>query len=392
MEQKILGFGCMRLPCLDANDPASFNYPLIEKLFDTFLEHGFDYFDTAYVYHGAKGEEAVRRALVERHPRESFKLATKLPLRTFKDLAELERTFDKQLKNCGVDYFDYYLLHNIGSNVWARAKKHGAFELVARKKAEGKIKFAGFSFHDKPQLLEQILSEYHSMFDFIQLQVNYADMETEGIQCRECLEIAQKYKLPVTVMEPLKGGTLANPPEDVRRLLELNFPGQTPASVALRFAATQHGVVRVLSGMNSLEQLEENMNTFENLTPLTDEEISVLAKAAEILNSEIKIACTACNYCVSGCPKGILIPKIFALYNSFTRNTGSFSSENTYYTNLVVNSAFASDCIKCGKCEQACPQHLPIRKLLEDCVQTLEVGNVILAPILEKKKAGEKFD
>lgn len=227
-DNKILGFGCMRLPCLDANDPASFDFPLIERMFDTFLEHGFDYFDTAYVYHGAKGEEAVRRALVKRHQRHSFKLATKLPLRTFKDLAELERIFDKQLENCGVDYFDYYLLHNVGSNVWSRAKKHGAFELVARKKTEGRIKHSGFSFHDKPQLLEEILSEYHNMFDFIQLQVNYADMETEGIQCRECLEIARKYNLPVTVMEPLKGSTLANPPEMCENFWLKTSPGSPP--------------------------------------------------------------------------------------------------------------------------------------------------------------------
>lgn len=385
MENKILGFGCMRLPCLDPKDPTSFDFELIEKLFDTYLDHGFNYFDTAYVYHGAKGESAVREALVKRHPRESFQLATKLPLRTFKDLQELEEIFDRQLENCGVDYFDYYLLHNVGSNVWTRTKEHGAFGLVERKKAEGKIKNIGMSFHDKPELLDEILSEFAPVLDFIQLQVNYVDMETDGIQARQCLEIAAKYNLPVTVMEPVKGGTLAKIPEDAEKLLKAHRPNDSAASWALRFAASQPGVTRVLSGMNSIEQLEDNMKTFENFTPISEEETIILADAAKIITGQIKVACTGCEYCVAECPKGIIIPKIFAIYNSASRLTGSFSSENTYYTNLVVNSALASDCIKCGKCEQACPQHLPIRSLLEDCVETLEKGNVILAPILEQR-------
>lgn len=390
MENKFLGFGCMRLPCLDANDTTSFNYPLIEQMVDAFIQHGFDYFDTAFVYHAGKSEEAVRKVLVERYPRDKFKLATKLPLRNFKDTAELEQIFNTQLKNCGVDYIDYYLLHNVGSNVFAHAKEFGAFDFIAQKKAEGKIKFAGISFHDTPKLLEELLSEFAPIFDFIQLQVNYTDMEAEGVQARECLEIANKYKLPITVMEPIKGGTLANPPQNVREYLSSAFPGATPASIALRFAASQPGVVRVLSGMNSMEQLEDNMRTFENFKPMNEQETEALKKAANMINSQIAIACTSCEYCVPGCPKGIQIPKIFALYNNLKRTTGSFSSQMVYYTNLVVKTALASDCIKCGKCEQACPQHLSIRKLLDDCVQALEVGNVILAPVLEQRKSAKK--
>ena len=385
MENKILGFGCMRLPCLDAKDPTSFDFALIQKLFDTYLAHGFNYFDTAYVYHAGKGETAVRKALVERHPRENFLLATKLPLRTFKDRAELENIFDRQLENCGVNYFDYYLLHNVGSNVWRRTKEHGAFDLVQDRKKQGQIKNIGMSFHDKPELLDEILAEFAPALDFIQLQVNYADMDTDAIQARHCLEIAAKYHLPVTVMEPVKGGTLANLHDDTEKLLKAARPNATAASWALRFAASQPGVTRVLSGMNSEKQLDDNLKTFENFEPITETETKILTQVAKSIKATTKVACTACEYCVAGCPKGILIPKIFAIYNSACRLTGSYSSENTYYTNLVVNSALASDCIKCGKCEAACPQHLPIRALLEDCVKKLEVGNLILAPILEQR-------
>ena len=380
------GFGCMRLPVTDSKNLSSFDFPLIEKLFDTYLEHGFRYFDTAYVYHGGKGEEAVRKALVERHARNEFELATKLPLRTFKDLDELKQIFDKQLENCGVEYFDYYLLHNVGTNVWARMKQHNVIGFAAEKKNEGKIKKLGISFHDKPELFDEILSEYAGKIDFVQLQVNYADMETEGVQARECLEIAAKYNLPVTVMEPVKGGTLAKIPAEAEKLLRGMRPDATPASWALRFAASQKGVVRVLSGMNSMEQLEDNLKTFENFEPVTEEETKILFRAAEIINSQTAVKCTGCGYCTEGCPKGIAIPKIFALYNSISRLTGSFSSEHTYYTNLVLQTALASSCIKCGKCEQACPQHLKIRTLLEACVEKLENGNVILAPFLEKLK------
>lgn len=384
------GFGCMRLPLTDTSNPESFDYPLIEKLFDTFLEHGFRYFDTAYVYHRTHGEEAVRKALVERHERSEFELASKLPLRTFRHVSELEEIFDSQLERCGIEYFDYYLLHNMGVNVWPKAKDLGAVDLVLRKKTEGKIKKLGISFHDSPELFDKILSELADKIDFVQLQVNYADMEADGIRARECLDVAAKYNLPVTVMEPVKGGTLANIPEDAEKLLQSAQPDTSPAAWALRFAAQQKGVVRVLSGMNSMAQLEDNMKVFENMMPLTEKDNSLLTKAAEIINSQTAIPCTGCEYCLQGCPKGILIPKIFTIYNSAARLTGGFSSEETYYTNLVLSSAYASDCIKCGKCEQACPQHLKIRDLLENCVEKLEKNNPILAPFLTQKNTDDK--
>ena len=258
MEKYQFGYGCMRLPTLEKDDPASFDYEKINALFDAYLAQGFTYFDTAYTYHGYHAEEAMRRALVERHPRKSFELATKMPLRDFKDSEDLEKIFNEQLINCGVEYFDYYLLHNMGTNVYEKCRKYDAFGFVARKKAEGKIKCLGMSFHDMPELLEEILSQYGEGLDFVQLQVNYADWEQPNVQSRRCLEVARKYGKPVFVMEPCKGGTLVNLPEEAEKLLRAHAPDASNASWALRFAASQEGVVRVLSGMNGMEQVLDN--------------------------------------------------------------------------------------------------------------------------------------
>lgn len=373
-EGKKFGFGCMRLPVIDKSDPASFDYETINKLFDEFLRQGFTYFDTAYTYHGYRGEEAVRRALVERHAREEFQLATKLPLRDFKDTADLEKIFAEQLNHCGVEYFDYYLLHNMGYNVYAKCVKYGAFDFVVRKKSEGKIKFVGMSFHDTPELLEEILSKYGHGIEFVQLQVNYIDWEQRYVQSRRCLEVARKYHKPVVVMEPCKGGTLVNIPDAAVKLFKDYNPDASVASWAMRFAASQEGVFRVLSGMNTLAQVTDNTNTFNNFTPLSVEELAIIAKVADIINSNTAIPCTGCEYCTHGCPKNIAIPNYFAIYNSVKSATGSFSSQHVYYNNLVLSGrGKAGDCIKCGRCEKACPQHLPIRKYLEDVKETFEM-------------------
>ena len=220
MEKKKLGFGCMRMPVLEAGKPASFDYEKIEELFDAFLEQGFTYFDTAYTYHGYEAEKAVKKALVDRHPRETFQLATKMPLRDFKDAKDLEKIFEEQLNNCGVEYFDYYLLHNMGYNVYEKSRKYDAFHFVKQKKDEGKIKVVGMSFHDVPELLDKILAEYGDLIDFVQLQINYIDMDQANVRGRECLDIAGKYGKPVTVMEPCKGGTLVNIPEEAEKLMK----------------------------------------------------------------------------------------------------------------------------------------------------------------------------
>ncbi|MDD3221410.1 MAG: hypothetical protein EOM34_03490 [Clostridia bacterium] len=220
MNEKKFGFGCMRMPVMEPGNQTSFDYDKIEKLFDTFLERGFTYFDTAYTYHGYHAEEAVKKALVERHPRDSFELATKMPLRDFKDEEDLEKIFNEQLNNCGVKYFDFYLLHNMGHNVYAKCEKFHAFSFVQKKKSEGYIKNVGMSFHDVPALLEEILKKYGDCIDFLQLQINYIDWEQPNVQSRKCLEIANKYNKPVIVMEPCKGGTLINVPEAALSLMK----------------------------------------------------------------------------------------------------------------------------------------------------------------------------
>ena len=375
IEEKKLGFGCMRMPVLDDGKANSFDYEKIEELFDAFLEQGFTYFDTSYTYHGYEAEKAVKKALVDRHPREAFQLATKMPLRDFKDAEDLERIFEEQLNNCGVEYFDYYLLHNMGYNVYEKCREHDAFHFVKRKKDEGKIKVVGMSFHDMPELLDKILAEYGDCIDFVQLQINYIDMEQANVRGRECLEVAGKYGKPVTVMEPCKGGTLVNVPEEAEKLLKDYAPEASVASWAMRFATSQPGVFRVLSGMNSMEQVLDNCGTFKDFASLTEEENDIIHRVVEIINAETAVPCTACEYCTHGCPKNIAIPQYFAIYNSIMRTTGSYSSQQVYYNNISMNDhGKAGDCIKCGKCEQACPQHLPIRKCLEQVADKFESG------------------
>ena len=286
------GFGCMRLPVLEADQPDSFDYEKIESLFDAFLEKGFTYFDTAYTYHGYHAEEAVRKTLVERHPRDSFRLATKMPLRDFKDAEDLENIFQEQLDHCGVEYFDYYLLHNMGTNVYEKCKKYDAFGFVAKKKAEGRIRQVGMSFHDMPELLEEILSQYGEVLDFVQLQINYMDWEQPNVQARRCLEVARRYGKPVTVMEPCKGGTLVNLPEEAEALLKKTRPQASNASWAMRFAASQEGVTRVLSGMNSMEQVEDNTGVFLNFEPISEEEQKVIDQVKEIIEKNTPVPCT----------------------------------------------------------------------------------------------------
>lgn len=378
IKDKKLGFGCMRLPLTDAMNQNAFDYNLIEKMFDRYIAKGFTYFDTAYTYHNYHAEEAVRKALVERHNRSSFELATKLPLQDFKDAEDMKSIFDEQLRNCGVNYFDYYLLHNMGTNVYGKCCKYGAFDFVYRKKKEGKIKHVGMSFHDTPELLDEILKTYGDRLDFVQLQINYIDWVQPNVQSKRCLEIADKYNKPVIVMEPCKGGTLVNLPDKALQILKEYNPNGSAASWALRFAASQKGVIRVLSGMNSMEQVEDNTSTFVDFNPLSDKEIRIIDEVRNIIEASITIPCTACSYCTHGCPKDIAIPQYFALYNNIMRTTGSFSSQMVYYGNLSLShGSKASDCIGCHQCEKACPQHIHITNFLKKVVEKLENNSII---------------
>jgi len=363
---KKLGFGCMRLPLLDASDPIKIDLPQVEKMVDLFLEQGFTYFDTAHPYHNGFSEKAVGEALVKRHPRESFTIADKLPMFRLPKEDELPGIFQEQLDRLQTDYIDFYLLHNLHGAAYENAEKVHAFDFVKKLKEEGKVKHIGFSIHDNAARIDEILTKHPEM-EFVQIQLNYIDWENEGIQAKKCYEVCQKHGKPVIVMEPIKGGTLVNLPDEAADVLKAANPEASLASWAVRFAAGFDGVKMVLSGMSNLEQMEDNISYMKDFKPLNGSEQAAIGKVVDIINSAIAIPCTACQYCVKDCPKQIPIPTYFSLYNAQKQdNKDAWKSQVDYYGSLASRGSKASDCIKCGKCEKLCPQHLPIRKYLED--------------------------
>lgn len=366
---KKLGFGMMRLPLPDPKVQGQVDLDQVCRMVDLFLERGFTYFDTAYMYHDYQSERVVRKALVERHPRDSFTLATKLPTMQLKEAADQERIFREQLEKCGVEYFDYYLLHNLGKDHYAIAQRLNSFEFIQQKKEAGLVRKIGFSYHDNAELLDEILTA-HPEVDFIQLQLNYLDWESENVQSRKCYEVAVKHGKPVVVMEPVKGGNLVDLPEEAVKLFQSAHPDWSVPSWAIRFAASLENVMVVLSGMSSLAQVEDNTGYMGDFHPLTAQERQVVDQVTDILNKETAIPCTACRYCVEGCPQHIAIPDYFALYNA-KRRTGGIT-QLVYYTNLTRENGKASDCVECGQCEGACPQHISIIQWLKEVAKTYE--------------------
>lgn len=358
---KKFGFGAMRLPLKNAEDKTSIDMEELKKMVDAFIDAGFTYFDTAYPYHEQMSEPAMKEALADRYERSRYIFADKMPTILVKSAEEYPMYFQSQLERTGVGYFDYYLMHNMGKDRYDRTQKYGGFEFAQRMKEEGKIKNLGFSFHDDAQTLDRILTE-HPEVDFVQLQINYLDWENKVIQSRKCYETAVKYKKPVIVMEPVKGGTLANLPKEAADLLYEYNPKATPASYALRFAASLDNVMMVLSGMSNMEQLTENTRLMQEIQPLNAEEKALLDKVVEIIHKNTEIPCTSCGYCMEVCPKNIAIPSLFGLYNNYA-TTGSFS--NMYHERAVYNRGKASDCIGCRQCERNCPQHITIPEYLK---------------------------
>lgn len=363
---KKLGFGLMRLPMNDEE----VDIEQTKEMVDLFLSKGFTYFDTAYGYLDGKSEEAAKIALVDRHPRDSFQLATKLPAWAAATETEAKEMFETSLRRTGAGYFDFFLLHNLGDTRTAAFDEFHIWDFLAEKKAEGKIVNLGFSMHDKAEKLEEILQEHPEM-DFVQLQINYADWESPTVEARKCYEVARKYHKPVVIMEPIKGGSLAVLPEKISKIFKEADADASLSSWALRYVASLEGVLTVLSGMSSLEQMKNNLATMEDFEPLNEKEQAVIEKAAAALDAMPQVPCTACRYCEKGCPQQIAIPGIFRALNNYMIYGNKEGAEGNYEWE-TREGGVASKCIECGSCEDVCPQHIKIIKELKKAKEMFE--------------------
>lgn len=367
-----LGFGLMRLPKVEDASGERIDLGQVERMVDAFLDAGLTYFDTAYVYHDGQSERVAREALVERHPREAFTLATKLPAWKLEKPEDMQRIFDEQLERTGAGFFDYYLLHNVADEHIDIYERMGAWEWAQRLRDEGLIRHLGFSFHDTADVLDRLLTE-HPEVEFVQLQINYLDWGHDVVQSGACYEVAERHGVPVVVMEPVKGGTLAKLPEDVAAPLTALDASASQASWALRFAASLSQVKMVLSGMSTEAQMADNLATLapSAFKPLTQEERDALHEVVSRYTSVETVGCTACRYCTPGCPQGIDIPAIISCVNNRRRYRDS-RSEMAYQRALTAGSARASACVQCGQCESACPQHLPIIEVLKEAAEAFD--------------------
>ncbi len=363
MEIGKLGFGLMRLP---KKLHVKIDIDQTKKMVDEFLSAGMNYFDTAFIYDAGLSEKAAKEALVDRYPRESFALATKLnALAGCHNEKTAKQEFFTSLERTGAEYFDYYLLHAVQSNNCKVYDKYNLWDFVREQKEKGLVKNWGFSYHSGPEFLDELLT-VHPDVDFVQLQINYVDWEDAKNQSRANYEVARKHNKPIVVMEPVKGGSLANPPKKVQEVLKEADESASFASWAIRFAASLDGVLTVLSGMSNIEQMRDNLSYMKNFKPLTEKEREALNKARDIMAKSVSIACTGCRYCTAGCPEKIPIPDIFAARNKQTV-WGQIEEGKEKYENAVKSGGRASDCIECGQCERACPQHIEVIEKLKEC-------------------------
>ncbi len=357
---KKLGFGLMRLP----QNGDKIDIEQTKIMVDEFLEKGFTYFDTAYVY-GENGasEKASKAALVDRYPREKYQLASKLPIWCCETKDDLQKVFDTSLTRCGVEYFDFYLNHSLSKDKLDKLDELGAWDFVTEMKNQGKVKHMGFSFHDSAEVLDEILTK-HPEQEFVQLQINYHDWENDDVQSRKCYEVARKHGKPIIIMEPVRGGALAELTEEIQGIFKSVRPDMSVASWALRFCANLEGVITVLSGMSNTEQMRDNLSFMAELEPFSDEEAATVKKVADILANTPTIPCTSCKYCTEGCPVNINIPEFFKVFN---RRTVYGAKEQTQkrFNEIAKDGGSPADCISCGQCENVCPQHINIIEQLK---------------------------
>ena len=363
--KKNFGFGCMRLQMVGDE----VDYEEFKKMIDAFLDAGFNYFDTAHGYISGKSETAIRDCLAARHPRESYILTNKLTMDYFETEADIRPFFESQLKLCGVEYFDFYLMHALNATRYQHYERCNAFQIAQELKAEGKIRHIGFSFHDKSKVLDRILTE-HPEVEVVQLQFNYADYDDPAVESRKCYEVCRKHGKPVIVMEPVKGGKLAQMSQDALDVFRA-LGEKSAASYAIRFAAGHEGIMMVLSGMGNMDMMNDNLSYMRDFQPLNQQELEAVNQVREILIKQNQVACTGCRYCVDGCPAGIKIPDLFSCLNG--KKVFQDPNADYYYHEVyTVDGGKASDCLKCGKCEEVCPQNLKIRQLLEHTVRVFE--------------------
>ena len=357
--KKMLGFGCMRLPM----DGDKIDIEQFKKMVDVFMANGFNYFDTAHIYHDGESEKAIREAVSSRYPRESFILTDKLTTNCFNKQEDIRPLFKQQLKDGGVDYFDFYLMHSQDAAIYEKFRRCNAYETALEMQKEGKFRHFGISFHDKAEVLEQILKDYPQI-EAVQIQFNYLDYGDPAVDSKRVYEVCEKYGKAVIVMEPVKGGNLVNLPEKAQGILDSLNSGMSNASYAIRFAASFPNMFMVLSGMSDLAQINDNMSYMKDFKPLDEKEMQAVNDVRKVFSEINLIPCTACHYCTSGCPMNISIPELFSCYN----HKVNFHDWNQgyYYAQITRDGGKPSECIECGQCEGICPQHLEIIRLLKD--------------------------